>query len=426
VTQDNVANASTPGYARQTAVFETLPFQPETGLPGGVAAHAMSARNEYAERGVRRQREALGGFDQKAVELGNIESLFDIGESGLAGALNKLYQAFTSWSFSPNDGVARSLVIERARGLAGRFVETARGLNAASVRAGREVCDTVGAINTLAGRIRDLNVELLGDFRNRSEPAVDTRLYSALEELAGYAGFTAVRQGDGSVTVLLGGRTPLVVADRQFAIEAEPAATGALIRDTQGRDVTAQASGGRLGALLEVRNSVLPGFSADLNRLAAAVADRVNATLQDGVDMNGAVGAPLFSYNPNEPAATLAVTSIGAGELAGALAHAPRGNGNALRLSGLADSDEIDGASFVGYYGLLAQRAGNALNSAREDRTTQQQLLQQARAIRDECSGVSLDEEAARLIQYQRSYQASARLVAVLSDLTEIAIGLIR
>jgi len=58
--------------------------------------------------------------------------------------------------------------------------------------------------------------------------------------------------------------------------------------------------------------------------------------------------------------------------------------------------------------------------------TTSEQLLLQARAMRDEVSGVSLDEEAVHLIEFQRAYQASARLITVLNELTEITINLLR
>jgi flagellar hook-associated protein 1 FlgK len=50
----------------------------------------------------------------------------------------------------------------------------------------------------------------------------------------------------------------------------------------------------------------------------------------------------------------------------------------------------------------------------------------QARAMREEECGVSLDEEAAKLLQFQRSYEAAARLVTVLDDMTKEMINLLR
>src|SRR6266496_2035220 len=64
VTQNNVANASTPGYARQSLLLEAMPFDLISGSIGGVrAGQVASARNEYAEQAVRRQSSAVG-YDQ--------------------------------------------------------------------------------------------------------------------------------------------------------------------------------------------------------------------------------------------------------------------------------------------------------------------------------------------------------------------------
>ena len=53
-------------------------------------------------------------------------------------------------------------------------------------------------------------------------------------------------------------------------------------------------------------------------------------------------------------------------------------------------------------------------------------MLTQAQAVREQTSGVSLDEEATRLIQFQRAYQASAQLLSVLDQLTGTVINLLQ
>ena len=82
--------------------------------------------------------------------------------------------------------------------------------------------------------------------------------------------------------------------------------------------------------------------------------------------------------------------------------------------------------TFSEAYGSIAADAGRMLDQAREQQTTQQLLLSQARNLRQEAAGVSLDEEAANLIAFQRGYQATAELVRVLNQLTETTINLIR
>src|SRR5512146_1599714 len=77
--QNNVANASTPGYVKQRQMVQAMPFDPQTGLQGGVrAGDIQSARNQYAEQAVRRQTILLGAADQRVQTLSALQSLFDI------------------------------------------------------------------------------------------------------------------------------------------------------------------------------------------------------------------------------------------------------------------------------------------------------------------------------------------------------------
>jgi flagellar hook-associated protein 1 len=90
------------------------------------------------------------------------------------------------------------------------------------------------------------------------------------------------------------------------------------------------------------------------------------------------------------------------------------------------DADKIDGISFTEFYGQIAGFAGDQLNQANNNAQVQQSLLAQAKDLRDQFSGVSLDEEATILIQFQRAYQANSRFISVLDQLTQAAIDILK
>jgi flagellar hook-associated protein 1 FlgK len=133
----------------------------------------------------------------------------------------------------------------------------------------------------------------------------------------------------------------------------------------------------------------------------------------------------LFQYDPLNISATLATTGIAGSDLAAATVIAPGGNGNALALAGLETTPTINGFSFAGFYGSVAAQVGRDTANAFDKKDIQKQLLAQARAQRSESSGVSLDEEAIRLVEYQRAYQAAAKLVSVLDQLSQVTIDMI-
>jgi flagellar hook-associated protein 1 FlgK len=97
-----------------------------------------------------------------------------------------------------------------------------------------------------------------------------------------------------------------------------------------------------------------------------------------------------------------------------------------LNLAGLFNSRGVNDFTFTQFFGEIAGRVGKLLDVARRDTQAQGQLVAQAKALRAEASGVSLDEEAANLIVFQRAYQASAQLIRTLDEMTDTLIGLIR
>jgi flagellar hook-associated protein 1 FlgK len=443
VTQNNVDNASTPGYARQSVSLESMPFLPGQGLSGGVTAGELqSARDRYADAEVRRRQESSSYYDQKTSSLSAIETSFDItDQSGITGAFSALFQSFSAWSASPNSGAARQTVLDGASRVAQAFHDASAGLEQQSADATQQIRQTTQQINDLTSQLRADNAERIRS--GTSDPALDAKTQDTLEQLSQLADITALQQSDGSVTVLLGGQTPLVVGDRQFDVKAE-VDNPVRVLSADGSDITAQISQGKLAALLDVRNRLLPTFlgdgtqAGDLNRLASAFADRVNQLLSAGQVSDGPpaqAGVPLFTYDttsPNAAARTLAVNPAITGAKLAAIDPGPpySVNGTAIALAGLATptavADKLDGFSYTEFYGSLAARAGSELSTATDAGNAQKQLLAQAKSLRDQASGVSLDEEAVHLIEFQRAYQAAAKMTTALGDMTQTVIDMLR
>jgi flagellar hook-associated protein 1 len=95
------------------------------------------------------------------------------------------------------------------------------------------------------------------------------------------------------------------------------------------------------------------------------------------------------------------------------------GNGNAIAVSQLATAPVVNGETFTEAYGELGAQVGQDVASAQTDQTQGQDLVTQAQQQRSQVSGVSLDAEAATLLQFQQAYNAVGKLVTVLDDLTE-------
>ncbi|TIH09300.1 flagellar hook-associated protein FlgK [Pseudomonas leptonychotis] len=107
-------------------------------------------------------------------------------------------------------------------------------------------------------------------------------------------------------------------------------------------------------------------------------------------------------------------------------------NRNALKLIDLQNRTTIGinplapattGSSFTDAYGDLVERVGTLTSQARVDGEATGSILKQATNNRDSVSAVNLDEEAAKLIQFEQYYQASAQIIQVARSLFDTLIN---
>jgi flagellar hook-associated protein 1 FlgK len=134
------------------------------------------------------------------------------------------------------------------------------------------------------------------------------------------------------------------------------------------------------------------------------------------------IGSPLptaisgFGVAITDPDQVAAATAAGA----------PGDNGNALRITQLANNgiSSLGNDTFSGYYSGVVSTVGSIKQASSDRLTFDNNLLSQIQARRDSASGVSLDEEATNLIMFQRSYEAGARVISVADELVQTLLKL--
>lgn len=99
-----------------------------------------------------------------------------------------------------------------------------------------------------------------------------------------------------------------------------------------------------------------------------------------------------------------------------------RNTGNASALMALRDAKMFDGATLSdGFAGAMAQ-IGSRTQSAQFAAELSSSFAANLERDRTAVSGVNLDEEAARLIQYQQAYQASAKMIQIAQNVFDTLI----
>ena len=104
--------------------------------------------------------------------------------------------------------------------------------------------------------------------------------------------------------------------------------------------------------------------------------------------------------------------------------ESPNDDSSPTRRSGRY-ADRFGGQTYTDFLTGVLRRTSGKLSTSQDGLDLHNQLLTQAQALRDQRQGVSLEEEAVNLLQYQRAFEAAARVIHVIDDLTQTAISLV-
>ncbi len=445
VTQNNVTNANSPGYAEQVPQLISQDFQSNAGsTAGGVQEVTQDSRSPYADTAVQQQLSLQGMYQQLQTTLTPLQNVFDVSSSSpIPSALSALFQSFSQWSTQPSNTSYQTSVIDAAQQTASAFQQAAVQLGQIQTSNNNDIQTTVTQINQDAATIQSYNQRIAQN--SQPDAGLSAQVENTLENLSGLANIQVTKGLGGTYTVLLGGQTPLVEGTQMNPIQAvndtasnagnAGAAPTISIEDNHGNDITSQITSGSLAGLLNVSNTVLPSLIGGgqqvggLNTLAKSLADTVNNVLAQGSTTSSPpyqAGDPLFTYNANAPAGIASTLAVSSGFTGSDLAAANPGppfvvNGTALTLAGLDSSTPgpVNGQGFTQYFATLTSQVGNAVNDANTQVSAQSQLVANAKSLQQQASGVSLDEEAIRLVQLQSSYQAASKVVTVIDNITQ-------
>jgi flagellar hook-associated protein 1 len=335
VTSNNVANASTPGYDRETVnLTEAIPQSDGAATVGaGVVVTGINrAFNQAAANQLNTSQSSLGQLNALQNYSSQIDNLFGTTVGGLSTALQNFYSAFSDVANNPTSTASRQALIGQAQSVASSFQNASGELNSLNTDVNSRITADVTQINSIASAISTLNKQIVtGTAQDGNQPPnelLDQRdqLVSNLSQLVGVTtttdpdGALNVFVGNGQALVLQGKTTALTTVANQFnasQLEISTAASSSVI--------SSNITSGDLGGLLAARSQVINPALNQLGQVATALSQTVNSQQADGLDLSGNFGANIFSVgaalatgsskNTDAIAASVSVNANGLGAL---------------------------------------------------------------------------------------------------------------
>lgn len=435
VVGNNVANANTEGYTVQNLEIGEAPSVEgtangstwSTGQFGtGVRSAAITrARDQFLDESLRDAYTRKGSQDAIGKQLGTVEAVInEPGDAGINNALNEFFNAFSDIQNNPEDTGVRTSVIGTAQALTHKLRVTQSALDSNGQQIADQVNVDVKEINSLAHQIADINRQIHKVAGDRQQPnqLLDQRDL-ALDKLAKLVNIKATAQRDGSVNVNIGG-TEIVSGNQSRDVKLEELVTrGHLKGGTLGGDVQALAS--------------LTQLQINVDNLSNTIMSEVNGVHAQGAGLDGSTGLPFFTgtsardidVNKNivDHPEKLAAAAVPA---TGGVLPAPGDASNAVKIYQLKDKTvelgPLAGRTMAHFYNDTVTDIGAQTANARATSDLVGATVSQLETQRSATSSVNIDEEATKLIQYQRSYQAAAKVISTNDEMLTSLLGMVR
>lgn len=421
VVSQNISNADTDGYTRETSIQGSVELgatgiwarTTDNTMLGGVKVLSTQRADDPVLDARARDEHARGASaDTTASIMTNVESLFpEPSDNGLASQLNDFWAAWGNVANDPGNTSTRTVLLQKASGLVTTLHSTSASLSDVATSTSGSLTTDIASANTAASQLATLNAQI----RTATSSGADANSLldqrdQVLDTLSKLVGGSATINADGTATVTVGG-TDLVNGATANTLSVDSSYQVSI----NGSAVS--VSSGSVSAETTMLTTTLPQYQSQLDAVADALSSTVNAIQTSGYDQNGTAGVALFSGS-GAAGITLATTDpskIAAASVSGV----SKDGSNALNASEQGTAANGPDAAYAALVGGVA----TATQSAQQASALQDSVVSNVNSLKSSVSGVNYDEEVTNMLTYQRAFQASSRVLTTLDDMLDTLIN---
>ncbi len=424
-TSGNVANANNENYNRRRAQLQqSLTGFASLGLNGG---EVVRLRQRYAEHQLWQENQRLGEYENTNRLLRQIENVFaENTESGINSLLNQFWSAWDDLANDPESAFARNLLRDKARLLTNAFQRIHGDFRQLQGQIQPEIQAQVAEVNEHTARLAELNSRLMYDKNNPDLLDERDRLIGELSEKLDIK----VKEKDNGVVNIYTDGLLLVSDDTSNNLRMEVQTMDGeqqVLFFLNSSDRSININSGSLKALVDIHNEKIPDYVRQLDQLAVTIATEVNKIHKAGENLDGLTDIPFFAEDVtgaanfrvdegvlNNPS-LIATRAPGEGEGSGSIAQS---------ISDLQSARVANGVTINDFYNALLSDVGNKIQEADFMESSQQLVVQQIKNQKESVTGVSLDEEMTKLVQFQQAYAAAAKIVTTVNSMVETVLSM--
>lgn len=448
VAAHNLANQSTPGYTRQTAIQVTRTPIHSLGIidytGNGIMGQGTSietiqrVRNDFLDAEYRKYLSSSNYNYHLSQGFNHIEKILnEPSDVALSSNISTFWNALSELGSKPTDMSARATFVQSALSFTTTLNTMGEKVSQLKSQYHQELETSVQKINNLTAEIYDLNKKIT-DMESIGNPANDLRDTRDLliDELSKMVDIETYPDESGGVSVLAGGKLLVGInTKREISLVADTTNSSYKVIWSEELDQF-EMKGGHLKGALDTINNSLSSFENSLNDMVGAISEKFNEIHKNGFDLNGNAGIDFFVSSDGEPISIHNITinpeilnNEGLLALSGdATLSGDNANLNALltiKDEKLLNPSGSSAMSIDEFYNYTVSKIGLNSMSASQAYKNAMGALQSVETEKSSVSGVSMDEETANVIMFQQAYNASAKVLQTVDEMLTTLINIV-
>jgi flagellar hook-associated protein 1 FlgK len=447
VTGQNITNVNTEGYTRQRIDTVSVSSVTNSNIkPLGTSAVGQGVlvtgvsqiRDKQLDLRFRSEMSETAYYDKTLAILDGVETVLNEIGNGIQPVLSGFMSSLQDLSLYPDQVTNANIVLSNAKSMTQIIRHYSSQLDQLKTQYNTDLMIDVDNTNTLIKKITELNTAIKNEI-GQSTSAHDTsnvnelldKRNSLLDELSQYGNISTHDNPDGSIDVSFNEH---VIISNQFSEQVNlltnPDGSNRLVWQSTGNDVILES--GTLKASLDFINSDggaingIPYYQKQLDLFATRFAEILNTAFAETDDTL----KTLIDIDSNNPAHSITINETWLNK-ASYLIDNLKVNGSLDNTPILSIIAKLEGKNTLGtYVGSLSDFVTSYVTTLGQDMSYYESRYEVSLSItediqnrRDSVSSVSLDEEGANLMLYDKAYKAVSRLMTAMDEFLDVIIN---
>ncbi|MBF0468295.1 MAG: flagellar hook-associated protein FlgK, partial [Desulfamplus sp.] len=289
VTGNNISNVNNPDYSRQhveqanNGPIKYAGFLFGTGVNSSQVTQSV---NQLLENRLTGEKASLPGFQEAESYLKIIADHFnESSNNSISNVLNDFWNSWNDLSNNPADDSERLIILENGQELSERFNRAYDYLDQVETEINMKLVNSVDRLNKITTDIARLNLDIMGQEHHRTSNDKRDQRNSLIDELGKIIDIKVFEQTNGAVVINVVNGLPVVNGDSNYNLAVSENRINWVNSAGKTQDITDQIAGGQIGGWLDVRDSVIPKYQADINELSHEVVWAINYQHSQGVGL---------------------------------------------------------------------------------------------------------------------------------------------